>query len=69
MAIQSGADVKTGASMFGHHSASYSMDKFTDIIANMKRNASEKISVLKEAFSSSVSKQPPDILKEEETQK
>ena len=45
LAVQSGADVKTIASMLGHYSAAFTLDTYTHVTDSMQRGAAEKISV------------------------
>ena len=45
LAVQSGADVKTIASMLGHYSAAFTLDTYTHVTDSMQRRAAEKISV------------------------
>ena len=45
LAVQSGADVKTIASMLGHYSAAFTLYTYTHVTDSMQRGAAEKISV------------------------
>ena len=45
LAVQSGADVKTIASMLGHCSAAFTLDTYTHVTDSMQRRAADKISV------------------------
>jgi integrase len=45
IAIQNGVDVKTVASMLGHHSAAFTLDTYTHVTTEMQRGAAEKIGV------------------------
>ena len=54
LAMQSGVDVKTLASMLGHYSAGFTLDTYTHITHQMQQGAAEKIGGFISATATSV---------------
>ena len=60
MAISSGVDVKTLASMLGHFSAGFTLDTYTHVTNDMQRGAAEKIGGFMESATATPAPEPPD---------
>ena len=60
LAISNGVDVKTLASMLGHHSAGFTLDTYTHVTNDMQKGAAEKIGGFMESATADISPEPPD---------
>ncbi len=43
LALQNGVDIKTVSGMLGHYSAGFTLDVYTNVTKEMKRDAAKKI--------------------------
>lgn len=60
LAISNGVDVKTLASMLGHHSAGFTLDTYTHVTNDMQKGAAEKIGDFMESATAGITPEPPD---------
>ena len=60
LAIANGVDVKTLASMLGHHSAGFTLDTYTHVTNDMQKGAAEKIGGFMQTATASITPEPPD---------
>lgn len=60
LAISNGVDVKTLASMLGHHSAGFTLDTYTHVTNDMQKGAAEKIGGFMESTTADITPEPPD---------
>ena len=60
LAIANGVDVKTLASMLGHHSAGLTLDTYTHVTNDMQKGAAEKIGGFMQTATAALTPEPPD---------
>lgn len=60
LAIANGVDVKTLASMLGHHSAGFTLDTYTHVTNDMQKGAAEKIGGFMQTATAALAPEPPD---------
>lgn len=60
LAIANGVDVKTLASMLGHHSAGFTLDTYTHVTNDMQKGAAEKIGGFMQTATAAITPEPPD---------